>query len=437
MGLFNYLKKDIWNVRLEDLPRKKAIKIRIYRVLMLIAQGFSKWQVQQGASALTYYTLLAIVPVLAFLFRITKNLLLQDGFSKWLDTQFAGQQLVVQRLIQYAQLTLKQTDKGILTGIGILLVLWSGIRILLYIEFIMNHIWEVREKRSWAKRFTDYMAVIGFCPALLAISIVTTAYVSTAITDIRKETGVLDLLGPVLFPLLHFLPVAISWLFLTFLYVFIPNTYVRLLPAFYAAVIAGSIYQVISWFYFYLQIGVSRYNAIYGTFAALPLFLIWVHLSWIIVLVGANIAFAFQNVKACEFGSSDSKISHYMHRLLTLCIAHFCIKMFAESKPAKTALEISDKLNIPLRLTKEILYQLVEAGVLLEVAQVGERMNAFAPAIPEDLLTIKRVIDMIECHGDRIPLMESSEREQIIKSLEAFSELIEKSDQNRLLKEIR
>lgn len=437
MGLFNYLQKDIWRIRIEDLSKKRAFKIRVYRIFMLFIRGFSTKQIQQGASALTYYTLLSIVPILAMLFGITKGLFIQKGFEQWLNVRFADQQLVVSKLLEYAQLTLKQTDKGVLAGIGIAIVAWSAIRILIYTELVMNHIWEVKAKRTWAKKFTDYMAILGFCPVLLAISILITAYVSIVIGDIGKQEGILEDLGPVLFPILNFIPILVSWFFLTFLYIFMPNTYVRFRPAMYAAIITGTIYQIISWLYFYLQIGVSHYNAIYGTFAALPLFLVWVHLSWIIVLSGAKIAFAFQNVKAYGFISDVVEISHHMFVLIALRIAHLCVKLFVAQRQPFTALEISSELIIPLRLTNEALYRLVQAGVLIEVVQEGERVNAYAPALPEDQLTIKQVIDMLDRHGEVIPIVEAPEMEKIITSLEGFSDLMETSNYNLLLKEIK
>lgn len=436
MKLFNYLKKEIWRIRVEDLPKRTALKVRISRIFMLISRSFTTKQVQQGASALTYYSLLSIVPILAFLIGIAKGLLVLPYLRSWLKSMFAGQELVIEKLIDFAHISLKQGGKGVVAGIGIFIVLWSAIRILIYIEFTMNKLWEVRARRALSRKFIDYLAILGLCPALLAISVILTAYVSTVVSDIGKDKGMLEDLGPVLFPLLNFLPVALSWLFLTFLYSFVPNTYVKFRSAFYAAIISGTLYQALSWGYFYLQIGVSHYSTVYGTFAALPLFLIWVHLSWIIILMGSKIAFAFQNVKAYEFVSEEVVLSHQMILLLALRITHRCIKRFTSALSAQTSEDLSNELIIPLAVTQDLIYKLVDSGVLIAVKQEGERSTAYMPALAVDHLTIKQVIDMIEGCGESIPLAESPETEKIIQHMEEFSMLVENSDQNVLLKEI-
>ncbi|MCH9609494.1 MAG: hypothetical protein S4CHLAM45_10160 [Chlamydiales bacterium] len=434
MRLVNFLKRDIWRIRVDELPKKKALKIRLLRILTLISQGFTKRQVQQGASSLTYYTLLAIVPVIAFLLAVARGFLIQDSFKQWLHDRFGGESIIAKKLLSFAELSLNQTGKGIVAFLGFLLVLWAAIKVLMYMELVMNQIWEVKRGRSIARRFSDYIAILGFCPFYIVLTTLFTAYISTTFNELGKDVGIIKNITPVLFFLLNLIPLILSWLILTFLYIFIPNTSVRFRPALYAAFITSIGYQALQWLYFTLQVGVSQYNAVYGTFAAIPLFLFWVHIGWVIVLIGAKIAFAFQNVTAYEFMVEDISLSLRFQEILSVRIAHFCVRRFTHELSIPTSLDISNSLYIPHPLTKEILFKLVESGVLTEVRQ--EKEFGYQPAVSEDVLTIKRVIDMIHTQGEEIPLLEDVDTEKIIKSFEEFSELMEQTDYNLLLKEI-
>lgn len=429
------LKKEIWTTDLEALPKHKANWIRFLRILILTAQGFSKRQIQQGASSLTYYSLLALVPVIALLIGLARGFGLEETLKKWLSHRFFEQKIVIDKVFQFANASLASVHQGVIATIGIILLLWSGIKIFMYIETNFNTIWEVKMGRSLARRFTDYLAMILLCPIIVLLSSGITVYISAIVSSFAKG-GVLEHIASYFIALLNLIPFFLTCLLLTFLYIFMPNTRVRFLPGFWAGLFAGCIYQGIQWIYFYFQIGVTRYNAIYGTFAALPLLLIWIHLSWVIVLMGAKTAFAFQNVNAFDFLTEDVHLSHRSRTILSLRIVHFCIRAFIHDKPSPTTIEISNKLSIPLPLCRDLLYQLVDAEVLSEVKR-EKKEDGYQPARNLDKLTIKNVVDMINTRGEEISLPPSHETELILESLKKFSQTIEQSDGNILLKDIK
>jgi membrane protein len=432
--IYNFINKEIWHVKLANLPKWKAFGIRFLRILLLTLRGFTKSQIQQGASALTYYSLLAIVPVLALLIGVARAFLFEHTLETWLIEHFREQQAMLREIFKFANTSLEHAHGGLIAGAGVAILVWSSIKILMYIERAMNQIWEVKKGRVLARQFTDYLAMAFLAPVIILIASGLVGYLSALLQVIHNKT----LLAPFVTVLAYALS-AISFLLISvlfiFLYIFMPNTRIKFVPAIIAGIFTGVVYQFLQWLYFYFQIGVSSYNAIYGTFAALPLFLVWVHLSWVVTLLGAKLCFAIQNVDAYEFISENEALSHKTRSITALRITHLCVKQFANEKPPLTGIEISNELSIPLLLTKQMLHELVIAEVLTEIKREDQE-EAFQPARNIERLTIKHVLDMINGAGNTIPIAQSQDSTLILKNLEKINEAIEKSDGNVQLKNI-
>ncbi len=433
----SYVKKDIWEIHLDSLPKWKASWVRFLRVVMLTGQGFAKSQIQQGASSLTYYTLLAFVPVLALLIGIARGFQFEDTLQIWLTRQFFDQKDVIEKVFDFAKISLNQASQGVIAGVGIALLLWSAIKILLNLEHVMNKIWETRHGRSLSKKFTDYLAMLFLCPVIIFLASGITVYVSTALTAITGEGHFLATFRGFLLPFLNFIPLFLTCILFAFLYIFMPSTRVKFSAAIWAGVITGIIYQLVQMLYLYFQIGVTSYNAVYGTFAALPLFLVWIHLSWVIVLVGAKISFALQNVNAFDFSAEKGYLSHRFRMILSLRIMHLCIKEFSIGKRAPSNIEISNRLSIPLPLASQLLFELSDAELLSEVNRDDDSNEGYQPAKSPDQLTIKEILDRINARGEEVSLPKSQTLNLILKSLDQFSQAIEASDGNILLKDIK
>ena len=423
-------------MQISGLPRWKAAGYRLLRILMLTSQGFTKSQIQQGASALTYYSMLAVVPVIALLIGIARGFRFEETLETWLQERFAEQKIVITQIFKFANESLQATSGGIIAGIGVALLLWAAIKILINIELVMNQIWEVKEGRALADRFTDYLAMLFLAPILIFLASGMTGYMSALLSVVHKGK-LFEPIVSLLIPLLSVFSFLLASLLFTFLYIFMPNTRVRFLPALLAGIFTGIIYQLLQWLYFYFQIGVAGYNAIYGTFAALPLFLIWLHLSWVIILLGAKLCFAIQNVNAYEFISENLHLSQRFRLLCSLRIAQYCMKKFVREESPPSALELSNRLAIPLPLTNRLLYQLVGAEVLVKVQRERDKEEAYQPGRSPETLTIKRTMDMINERGEVIPLPPSHELTVILKSLEKFGVAMDHSESNVLLKDIK
>jgi membrane protein len=301
----------------------------------------------------------------------------------------------------------------------------------------LNDIWEIEESRTYWRKFSDYLALILICPLLLILSGSTTVFVTTQITLITEKVALLGKFSSFIFFMLKLLPYCLIWILFSFSYILIPNTRVRFSSGLWAGIIAGTSYQLAQWAYIYFQVGVANYNAIYGSFAALPLFLVWLKLSWLIVLFGAEISFAHQNVDAYEFEADCRGISRAFKNLISLQIAHLLIKNFSEGEKPLAADQISRTLEIPIRLVRRILVDLVDSGIISRAQTRQNTESTYQPALDINLLTIKYIIGALEHRGiESIPMAETTVSKKLLETLQTFSDAIEKSPANRLLKEI-
>jgi membrane protein len=435
--IIQFVTADIWRIRARNLPMARSLLVKSLRIIILSLQGFVEDKGHLRASALTFYSLLSVVPVLAMLFGLAKGF----GFEKALEAQLLkkleGQEEVFTWIINFAHNMLEQTKGGVMAGIGIILLFWAIIKVLGNIESAFNDIWGIKKTRPFLRKITDYLSVMLIGPVLLVMSSALTVLIASQVKIIVQKISLLGALSPAIFFTLKLLPYGVLWVLFTFVYIFMPNTKVNFSSGALAGVIAGTIYQIFQLIYIAFQIGVAKYNAIYGSFAALPLFLIWLQLSWLIVLFGAEISFAHQNVDTYEFEPDSLKVSHSFKRLLSLEIVHFLVKDFAERGETWNEKQISHKLEIPIRLVRQIMYELVEAKIISQIKVDEDKEVAYQPARDPHALTIRYVINALEERGsDTIPVAQSEELNKLSASLKAFDDLIRNSPANMRLKDI-
>ncbi len=422
---------------MRTLPRTKSFFIKQLRVILLALRGFNEDKCQLRASALTFYSLLSIVPVVAMAFGIAKGF----GFEKLLEKQllgkFSGQEEVIAQIVDFANSLLENTRGGIIAGIGVAILFWTVIKVLGNIERSFNDIWGIKVPRRMGRKFSDYLSIMLLCPILIIMSSSITVFIATQVTFIIEKFTFLGVFSNLLFLILKLLPYSVIWVLFTFIYIFMPNTKVNLKSGILAGITAGTIYQITQWAYINFQVGAVKYNAIYGSFAALPLFLVWLQLSWLIVLFGAEISFAHQNVDTYEFEPDCLRVSYSFKKLLSLRTAHLLIKNFSNGYKPLTTAQISHTLEIPIRLAREILYELVESEIISETKTEKYKEIAYQPARDINKFTIKYIIDALEQRGvDSIPVAQTKELKTLSEALQTFKDTIEKSTANKLLKDM-
>ncbi len=433
----NYVKTDIWRMRLKNYPPTQSFLIRQLRIIVLATRGFIENQCKYRASALTFYSLLSIVPVLAMIFGISKGF----GFEKKVETQILqslqGQEEVATRVINFANSLLANASGGFIAGVGVIILFWTIISVLSNIETAFNGIWGVKKPRTIGRKFSDYLSIMLICPFLLVVSSSATVAISSQARILIEKLGFLGDSSAILLFGLKLLPYLAIWITFTFVFIFMPNTKVKLTSGILAGIVAGTIFQLAQWVYVNFQIGAARYGAIYGSFAALPLFLLWLQISWYVVLFGAELSFAHQNVDTYEFEQDCLSVSYSFKILLSLLIASLLVKNFCKAQKPLDDEQISHILDIPIRLVRQILYELTESRVISEVKLHEEKDIAYQPACDVEQLTLKYVIDSLEHRGNTdIPVIKSDELDKLSGCLSIFGKTVEKTPANILLKNI-
>ncbi|MBF0398717.1 MAG: YihY/virulence factor BrkB family protein [Desulfobacterales bacterium] len=411
----------------------KALFIKTIKILTLSARRFNENKCYLMASALTFYFLLSVVPLVAIALGIAKGFGYEKLLEKKLVEDFPGYHEVASQIIAYATNLLEKTRSSAIAGVGAIILIWAGIKLLENIEDSLNMIWEVETSRSFTRKFSDYLSMLFIIPIFLVLSSGITFLISAIMTYITGKISVVKFLT--LFSL-KFLPYCFLSTFFIVIYIFLPNTKVRIKPALLAGIITGIIYQCAQWIYIKFQIGVASYNAIYGSFSAFPLFLAWVQVSWFIVLFGAQISFACQNLDWYESKHGVKNVTPFFKKILALEITRQIIKKFEKGEHPIGAPEISNSINIPIFLITNMLIELIEANVIVEIESKLD-YSIYQPALDINKISISYVFEALEQKGESyLPINETSEIKIILDIMESFKNMIENSTSNRLLKDI-
>ncbi|OPY65730.1 MAG: ribonuclease BN/unknown domain fusion protein [Syntrophorhabdus sp. PtaU1.Bin050] len=438
--LVRFFARDILAVRLKDLPYLQALCIRYLRIFILATHKFLRDSCALRASALTYYTLLSIVPVFAMAFGIAKGFGLQELIEKRvleMAEQANWPEEIVLRILTFSDSMLTNAKGGIIAGAGFALLCWTVVNILGRVEESFNHIWGIRKPRTLVRKFSDYIAIVVFSPVLLIISSSVAVIVTSKMGAILHDIKFLGILGPAVVFALRLLPYISVSIMLTLNYIVIPNTRVPLRSAVAAGIITGIIYQLIQVIYIKFQIGVAHYGAIYGSFAVLPLFVAWVQVSWMIVLLGAEISVAHESHETYGFGLDFTTLSIKLKKLLAVKIFHLIVKRFSTGESAMGPRQIACTLEIPVHLVRRILNDLTSAGLVVETTRMVNHEATYQPGRTVENMTIWSALEAYEGFGTASAPETSSEHgEKISRCLEDISETARNAPENVKLKDI-
>lgn len=428
----HFIEKEIWYKDVSELPKLQSLAIRFLRILVMSIKGFNEDRVQLRSSALTYYSLLSIVPIVALAFGISKGFGMEERLNELLIEKLSSHQDIMHQVIDFANSLLQNTKGGLVAGIGVVLLFWSVLKVMGNIEESFNAIWGISKGRSLLKKFTEYLAIMLLAPILLILSSSLTVYISSMANQAINSVGFLSYIHTELSFLLGLSPYLIFWLLLTMIYMILPNTKVKFMSAFIAAVISGTIFVIVQWAYITFQIGVVQFNAIYGSFAALPLFLVWLRMSWSIVLFGAELSFVYQNVELYVLKEESSNISFSFRKKLSIYIAHYVINKFYNGE-APTLIDIKEDLKLPFRLISQITEDLVDSKIFSRIENDIYKEVRFQPAIDTSVISINYILDALDKLGtDDIPEPKTEIYEKISKEVDT----ILKSEKNLIVKNL-
>ena len=405
--------------------------VRQYKLLFYTVQGLSSHGTMVRSAALTFYTLMSLVPVVALVFAVVKGFGLAEGLEQNLYEVLPQSPEVIDYVVGFAQKALARTQGGWVALVGVLTLFWAVIKVFGSIEDAFNNIWEVRSTRSAARKYGDYIAVVVVAPILWVIS--------SSMGNYAAE--ILGVAGP---PALEVLSRAgslvVAWVMFTFIYVVLPSTKVRFTAALTAGVVAGTAFVLFQWGYVYLQRWMTSYNAIYGSFAALPLFLLWMQISWEILLLGGELSFAYQNVARFDEERESLLVSYDCRRKLMVGVMVLVSRAFRDGRGAVSFSEIRDRLDVPTRIMNNILYTLVQARMLNEIRTEGTDYDLeYAPARDISTLRVYDILSAVDSHGfgrDTIDMRSNRELRRCAEVVERLKDVTRASTENVLLTEL-
>ncbi|MBP1751979.1 MAG: tRNA-processing RNAse [Geobacteraceae bacterium] len=370
----------------------KRFYIRGVRIIFGILQHFHDNNCLLRASSLSFTTILSLVPFFAFAFAVLKGLGVHNMLEPFIIGRLtAGSQEIANKILVY----IDNTKMGSIGALGLAALIVTVITLLGNVEETFNNIWGVRETRSFGRKFSDYVSVVVSAPILLLVATsITTSLQSQSLLIWLLER---EYLGDFILLLFEIVPYASIWLALVFLYIFIPNVRVRFGSALIGGLFAGISWQVAQWGYIHFQVGVSKYNAIYGTLSALPVFMVWIYASWVIVLLGVEVVYAHQNRKTFLNDIHRPTINYASWELTSLVVLLAAADSHYRDKQPWTCERLAGETGIPAAIVKEVLQRLVDEGYL--AATEGE-IPAYLPARPLEHMRVHQIIEHLKNHGE-------------------------------------
>ncbi len=412
----NFLSTEIWRITYNEFSKSKRFLINLIKIVILSVRGYFKNRLGVVSAGLTYSIAFAIVPVFALFIAISKGFGIESFIRKFLEETFLAQTNIIPIAMGFVEKYLQTMRNGFFIGSGIIILIVSVMNLFIRVEGSMNKIWQVKKSRSLLKQFSTYFTGLVFFPFLVTIVSASSIYFHT----IFSKTFIFEIFSPLTKFFFAMVPYLMTWLFFTLIYIVIPNTKVKFNNGLIAGLVAGTLFQIFQSLYINGQINLTRYNAVYGGFAAIPLLLLWVKISSLILLIGAEISYNLQNLKNYDFIKETDNISPRYKEKLTFFIIYIIIQRFKEGQNPTTIDIIIEKYKMPIRLVNQIVLLLNEAGLI--IATKDEKDNTgYLPAMDINQITVDMVNEKLKNHGSKLFL---DSQNQEIKEFNNKLELI-------------
>jgi membrane protein len=409
MDPLSWIENRVWTFKVLQkwwcLPPVTRWLLRHLRQLLKALRAFLEDQGQLKAAALTFFTFFSLPSVLAVAFGLAKGFHLEQQVEKALRANLEAQPQVCDFLVDFGNKALLNTKGGLMASVGVALLLWSFIKVVGSIEGVFNNIWHVRRPRSLLQKFTDYSSALVICTILLAfsssISVLVTTYLNTwEQTYLAGFSGVAYYAFKSLFWMAAtVMAMTAMWVAFSFVFIFIPNTRVTTASGIYAGVVTGTLFYLLQFAFVFMQVKLTSYNQIYGSFAALPLFLMWLQLSWTIIIYGAELSHVHHDGDDPAIPPVKDPPGIRTRQLLALAVCRMVVKTFCKEHRGIGAREISSRLGIATALVRDVVSDLIQAGILIEAASAPGGPTPLIPLIPPDELTVLEVVSRMGMVG--------------------------------------
>ncbi|WP_051176975.1 YhjD/YihY/BrkB family envelope integrity protein [Halodesulfovibrio aestuarii] len=395
-SLIQFVTRGMWRVDVKELPLVQRRAVLFCRRLSVIFSGFFLDNCMLRATALAYTTILSIVPFLAVVFSISKGLGVQNSETLRfiLLNASAGNEKAVDFLLQYVN----NTDVTTLGVIGVATLLFTVISLMGNIEAAFNTIWNVKYGRTMWRKFTDFFSIVLVAPVLLGVAV--SLSVTMQHDSIFQDLLSIDAINYVYFQILKLVPTVMIWFLLFFAYAFIPNLKVQAKSALAGALVGVILWKSVESVYISYLVGVNNYNVIYGSFAQLPLFLVWIYISWLIVLFGVEICYAIQYGSTEEDKMLSGKTSCYEKAILATAVMTALAKTYGKNEGAVSVNSLSENLQVSQLLVEDVLCVLEEKGFVAKI-EADEAMYILArPAASTNISDV--ITAVAQYHPERV-----------------------------------
>lgn len=392
-----FVTKTMWRVKDTEVTRGQQRRNHFLKVVYLSVKRYVGNRVQIRAKALTYSTVFSLVPILALLFAIARGF----GFSNLLESllrngiALGGE--TMDTVMSFIDSYLQHTHSGIFVGIGLLVLLWAIISLTSNIEQSMNQIWGVKKQRSVYRKVTDYFSMF----LLLPIFIICLGGWSIFMSTIYQNISGLLLISSFVNFLVKLAPYVLTGLIFTGMFCFFPNTKVQFRHAIIPGLITGFLFQAFFYFYINIQVKVSAYNAIYGSFALIPLLLFFIMVAWGIILFGVELTYVSQNMRQYNFSEEVDHVSSRFGQFACVLVLSFICKRFRDGGPAYTTSELAQEADIPYRLAEEVLNELEDDGLICPIGNIDAKADAlrYLPTSDVSHYTVGQVLRILDTSG--------------------------------------
>ena len=388
-AFFAYCATGVW----DDTSNKTRVKV--VKVINLSFRSFMDRDLQTKSMALTFSTVLAIVPAFAMLFAIGRGFGFQNLLEEQLFMNFPAQKNFITFALKFVDSYLNEASQGVFVGVGLIFLLYTMVSLLSDIETSFNQIWDIKKDRSIYQKITDYIAICLLVPVMMICS----SGVSIFMSSTLQSNDHFAFLTPIVNVALEASPFILAFLAFSISFCLIPNTRVKFKYAATAGAICSIMFQILQMLFLSGQLYVSKYNAIYGSFSFLPLLLIWLQFSWLILLFGCVLTYSLQNIFAFNFLGNTVPPSRSLETKVTLIIMAIISRRFHEQQTPLSPQEISVNYSLPIRMVNRLCDKLQKAGLVNMVMKDNDTIGV-TPALDTDELTVGNIFKKIETEGN-------------------------------------
>lgn len=408
--LKEFIQYDLWRqAHINIHAPKKRWLYRILQTLILVGRGFKDQALVVRANSLSFALLFAFIPMLALIYAIARGFGFEDIVSDQLADSFLAEANIAPLLLEWIERYLETAQGGLFVGMGLIVLIWAVYAFFNMLENSFNSIWNVKKTRSFSRRMTNYIMTLLLVPILVVV----TSGISIFLNSAEILTSVLNAIEPLRKFMLRLVPFIATSAVFTWIFIAIPSTKVKFSSAIIPGILMGLLYQVVQALSMFLVVLFTRMSIVYGAFSAIPLILIWLHITCWLLLIGAVLAFAIQNNDLFAYERDIETMSRRYKDYVMLFLLSIIINRFEKGEKPENIQQMAHKNQLPIRLVGQLLSRLEETNIIHRIQLDTDEEPAFVPAMDTQLISVEMVMGRISAQGTEEFLQHTPKEMQI------------------------